>query len=432
MPLISLEVTMSLESTEKQSISMRHYLLLSMLSSISLWAGHFWQGQSLLIDGPFITMLAVGNLMYYIYASEKEILFYNTSTYPALFIFQIITIIGAALNQKSPSLVYLAAIPIVAGSLFFYSRSTNFNFKETHKGVGLLFIGVLSYLLLGRNNLILFSRHELIALSTFVLWGPGTIFLSLLFNTNKINNREIDTDSNNSEKDRFFFHDLINHTHCMNLLLSYKIDQGEGLNYKESVGLLNELNMLEELLQSHFKLPHVNLKDSVDYLPFEQVRSNLEKIIYSFLPKNKINVIIEYKGSIGPTVPVAKRMECCVLHVPLCRIVTNIAKNVSEAKSEEVIFNFDYRGDGLYLGIRNKTLRLDNRTKNSVESITQKIIDADEQDKVYRGIGLESVSMLCDNLNGRFDFIIEDNYWKSSIYLPNPNNQAMLLNKKVA
>ncbi|MBT6326547.1 MAG: GHKL domain-containing protein [Bdellovibrionales bacterium] len=423
---------MSFESTEKQNLIMDNYLLFSMLSSIGLWAGHFWQGENLLLDGPFITMLAVGNLMYYIYASEKEILFYNTSTYPALFIFQIITIIGAAFTQKLSSLVYLAVIPTIAGSLFFYSRATNFNFKERHKGVGLLFIGILSYLLLGRNNLTLLSRHELIALTTFLLWGPGTLFFSLFVNTKKMNHSEIEQDSQILEKDRFFFHDLINHTHCMNLLLSYKTDHGDGLNHKESVGLLNELKMLEDLLQSHFKLPHVNLKDSVDYLPFDQVRQSIEKIIYSFLAKDKVNVIIHYQGSIGPTVPVAKRMECCVLHLPLYRIITNIAKNVSEVKSREVIFNFDYRDDGLYLEIKNKTPGLDNTIKNSVESITQKILDSSEQNKIYRGIGLESVSMLCDNMNGSFDFIIENNYWKSSIYLPNPINQAMLLDKKVA
>ena len=144
---------MSFESTEKKNLIIDHYLLFSMLSSIGLWAGHFWQGENLLLDGPFITMLAVGNLMYYIYASEKEILFYNTSTYPALFIFLIITIVGASFTQELSSLVYLAAIPTVAGSLFFYSRSKKLNFKERHKGVGLLFIGILSYLLLGRNNL---------------------------------------------------------------------------------------------------------------------------------------------------------------------------------------------------------------------------------------------------------------------------------------
>lgn len=423
---------MSFESTEKKNLIIDHYLLFSMVSSIGLWAGHFWQGENLLLDGPFITMLAVGNLMYYIYASEKEILFYSTSTYPALFIFQIITIVGASFTQQLSSLVYLAVIPTVAGSLFFYNRSTRLNFKERHKGVGLLFIGILSYLLLGRNNLTLLSRHELIALSTFLVWGPGTIIFSLFVNTKKNDQSETEIDSQISDKDRFFFHDLINHTHCMNLLLSYKTDHGDGLNHKESVSLLNELNMLEDLLQSHFKFSHVNLKDSVDYLPFDQIRQSLEKIIYSFLPKNKVNVIIHYLGSIGPTVPIAKRMECCVLHLPLCRIVTNIAKNVSEAESVEVIFNFDYRDDGLYLEIKNKTPGLDNTIKNSVESITQKIMDNSEQGKIYRGIGLESVSMLCDNFNGSFDFIIEDNYCKSSIYLPNPINQAMLLNKKVA
>ncbi len=55
------------------------------------------------------------------------------------------------------------------------------------------------------------------------------------------------------QKNRMFFHDIINHTHGILLFLEQKKDYSKQIDEKEISLLLHEVKLMQTLISEHFK-----------------------------------------------------------------------------------------------------------------------------------------------------------------------------------
>lgn len=217
------------------------------------------------------------------------------------------------------------------------------------------------------------------------------------------------------KKDQLFFHDLINQIHGMGLFLNHKIHRNEGLKTKECRSFLEELTILQALVEDHFNDQHKDLNLSRrEHIELAEAKKGIFSIVKNFLG-DKIPYHLTFKGdSKGP-----------ISMTAFYRILNNVVKNIAECeKCGEAEFVFDYRRDGLYLTVKNKA------SPESVEGSARE--EAKTRAKKYQGpdhgpdhgpdlgLGLESITVLCQSLGGSFRFSREGDYWANEVFLPRP------------
>ncbi|MCY4523202.1 MAG: hypothetical protein OXB84_00545 [Halobacteriovoraceae bacterium] len=189
-----------------------------------------------------------------------------------------------------------------------------------------------------------------------------------------------------NDRDRLFFHDLINHIHGMLLYLDYQTENRRGLDVSQCRKITKELQILQTLIQDHFGYSHKNLPEDSLYKDISTVEKELEGLIKNFLPGKSYD--FQVKGE------VAGKINCSVFY----RVMGNIVKNIAEAQGRNVLFQLETKRDGIYFLVKN-------RTKSNNKTVKQKS-------------GLLSIGKLCESAGGSFDFFRENDFWVNRVFLP--------------
>jgi hypothetical protein len=400
------------------------YIVLSFAISIFLWIGEYSLIDNFVGQSFFPSLLVLGNYFFFRNVRGNIEQLKEHFHIPVYFLFQIICVIGTSFQFDQEACLFLAFIPCLCGSFHFIYQFHNTDQRSYFQrafGLTALFAGI-CFVFYGLNPTISFGADTVLFLISFCLWSQGMMYLggefinlkqkslfSRVFKLSKLGKHS----TNVGAKDKYFFHDLINHTHSINLFLSVKKEQG--LQPSECEIVKNEVKVLQSLIKDHFSLGHKNLDDVYDYVPFDIAKHGLFNMVENYLPENKVRCHFVFTGLLHETIAFKNRSYCKIHYPSFYRIMNNLIKNISEQNSREAEFIFDYQDEGLSIIVKNRILTLKDNRKELAGNLKKMILNHNNS---VAGIGLESVQTLCEELGGDFIFHIEGDYWISEVFIP--------------
>lgn len=404
------------------------YCFFSLVVSAALWLSFYFKDRTFLPNSFIESTLIVGSYFFFTtnYHHSKE--YKALKNYPLFFLFQTLCFIGLTFKYQSLAGLYLGLIPCVSATLFFLYRDEHGISANERKGMFLFLIGGCSFLALGTFNdvqfisyvdgalFLIFSSWVMGLIYTsneFVLAGQKSLVDFLLRRSKKT------MPVSEQRKNRLFFHDLINHTHGLNLFLATKESSDGSLTKEDTLILYKEIKLIQSLVKDHFGYQHKNLVNTYDVVSFDFARIGLLNLVDNFLPSEHFECFFFFKGATASEAPLEIRSSAIVHYPSFYRVVNNIIKNIAEAGPSSVEFNFDYTDDGLHLTVKNTLSKLSEKRSSSLADDLGKIIMMD-QVKNESGLGLESVNEILRSIGGHFAFKIENGQWVSQIYFPKP------------
>jgi hypothetical protein len=409
------------------------YLTQSFYLSFLLWIGLHRGGVDQSLEFFSSTLLAVNYLFYVFARGNLEKVTWSWQV-PSLFVFQIFTFVGLSFSLKTPASLFVSVIPCLAGMYYFLYQDGKTPERGESKSWALIAIALTSFFIfqgVEQSNSITF--HDGIFLGIFCAWTMGTVYFGnelilqekkSLFDRIRSGRNEIQESFAN--KERYFFHDIINQTHGLGLFLSSKSIDNQGLTALDCSRVLSEVKLMQALIKDHFGYGHKNIQEGYEYVNFDFAKMGLYTLIENFLPGDDIQCHIIFKGDIAESVSYSDRMRA-IVHCPtFYRVLNNLIKNISEENSKLIEFTFSYEEQGLSIFIKNKILSLKENETELASELSDIILD----NKVLpfkdraSGLGLESVTSLVSEVNGSFRFSIEGEYWVSEVFLPRPNQET--------
>jgi len=349
----------------------------------------------------------------------------------SFFLFQYFLNLGMALELKSQLVLFMATLPIVAALFAVQSDCFSTGQQKVKKAFGIIGVMALSlFLTMSHPELRSDMPISMAILVSFCLWQMGTIYLAnmewlrlsrkTLFRI--IKNKNLKNQSENGDafdvhplnRERYFFHDIINHTHGMGLMLRYRLLKEKGLTYEETISLSAELQALQTLVQDHFGLNHRNTSNDWEWKSFSFLKNMTVNLVHSFLPESQVDSFFTYKGTLAE----GESFNPCVAFAPYHRILTNLVKNCAEAGSKRVEFIFDGRVDDFTLTLKNDVYKEKPVGYDLGKSLEYLISGTTKDNFIGHGVGLESIETLCKEQGGSFHFYIENGHWVSQITLP--------------
>lgn len=402
------------------------YLFLSFSVSFLLWCARYISYGNIYDVGLLPSVLLLGSYFYFQNGLGQTQCFSKTPYLPALFVFQIVCCLGVG---SSISSAYLALVPCLSGIFYFNYNEVSDDERRDERSFALLGITAAAFVLMSSLTKWAYEVESLITFSCVIIWATGMILWakefmvqrekSTLFKLlKKSRNKKIIGNLEYSDKERFFFHDLINQTHGMLLFLSLK--QEKGISSDESKSLMEELRVIQSLIQDHFGYKHKNLDTNKAVISFDSAKVGLINLVDSFLPADKVNCHFLFEGEISDSTPYETRKSCLVHYPSFHRILNNIVKNLAEAQINEVEMLFNYSNEGLSITVKNKAFRLKDSKRDLADNLRQMILKNDDPQS-GQGLGLESIGSLCESLGGAFNFQVEGEFWVSHIFLPRPD-----------
>ena len=408
------------------------YLTFSLVTASFIWIGFSYNsgGVSLFIkDSFFISTLVVGSFCYFQNGFGRSYLFRDDHYLPTFFLFQFFMLLGASFQYQQLGGIYLSLIPTMAGLYFLQYKGRSYNQLFKARAVGLLVISCLSYFVIDYiSDIKLLDPIDGFLLITFIFWQASILYWSnhqfsndekgLLFSLLKRKKAKIvkKTFEFEENKERYFFHDIINQTYGVLLFLNQKIHLKKRLTYEESLMLTNEVKTMQSLIKDHFGYKHKEIINTWKIIPFEQVKDLLYHMILNYLPGTQVECHFSFLGHISDEQKVEVSDNQLIDFPVFYRILNNLVKNISEQKSNLVEFVFDYNDKGLSILIKNKILHLKESDGNLAKILSNIILD--EKKEIESGLGLESITSLVESEGGEFKFSIEEEYWVSRVFLP--------------
>lgn len=214
------------------------------------------------------------------------------------------------------------------------------------------------------------------------------------------------------EREKYFFHDLINHTHALSLWVANKLSQQEKFESSELGPLYQEIKNLQALIQDHYQLHHKDLNPK-KYISVAQLQAELQALLKNFLGERAKAVQLKLVET-----QVAQDYE---VYFPLwMRLLTNLVKNLSEHKTREIIFEFSLKDNGLNLITHNRVEKLFSEDDDFEEKMQSRMREAKDGDG---GLGLESIQYLTEDAGGIFKFEFENGLWTIELFVPHPQKK---------
>lgn len=220
------------------------------------------------------------------------------------------------------------------------------------------------------------------------------------------------------QKNRMFFHDLINHTHGILLFLEHKKDYVKNIDAKEISLLFHEVKIMQALISEHFKYEHKNLEANKEFVPFSILEQSIDLLFKIYFPES-INLKIEYRGKIALFENEEIKKSAIVHYASVYRILNNLIKNMSEAGSTEVLMIFDYNENDFYIETRNQ-FKSKAEKNNMAEYLGQLIV---KDYKKGQGLGLDSVRDVVNELGGEYLFDVKNGEWVNRVKIPHHNKK---------
>ncbi len=355
-------------------------------------------------------------------------------TWGAFFLVQFFMVLGLGIEHQRIEFFYLATMPIMA--FLFALQSDWFSPTQVKKKRATLVMGIALFSLSG----VLYHPEfrgqwpeAAIILMTFGLWQWGTIFLAnvewIRLSRQTLRARLRGNDSGRSSRkssdihpltsERYFFHDLVNHTHGVQLLLSSRIRKNCGLEPHEVGAISQEIGALQQLIHEHFGLGHKNLGPKASWRPFKECIEGCHNIVRAFLDSEEVEVFYQFKGTVSEydiKNPINQNIE--LPFVVFHRILTNLVKNCAESHSKRVEFTFTGDHEGLHLTLKNEVYKKRERGYELGKTLESLISEESDKEDGLKGLGLESIESLALGAGGSFHFYIHDGHWTSEVFLP--------------
>lgn len=348
---------------------------------------------------------------------------------PALFfMFQTLLLQSAAFELKDTSYLYLSLVPVMFGTFFIYTR--NFSHVYRPKDVTMVLPALWTSIFLALTEVYKFSfaKASLVELGIFFTWAQLSLYTASSFNRSGMKKarqellrrkQHVDLDEFEEKRERFFFHDLINHTHGLNLFLNQKISQRSLVSIDELHMLKKEIITLQSLITDHFDYRHKNLNQVLDIVPFDVAKAAVLNLTRNFLPSNRVKTVIVFDGLISDEQEKSQYLKCKVHYPSFYRIMNNLIKNISEARPREVELYFNYSNEGLFIEAKNSIIRIVDDKQDLALTLGNLILDEDKKKETEReAVGLDSIQILCQENGGHFHFEIIENRWVSKVFLP--------------
>jgi len=401
------------------------YKFTSFLTSSLLWCILYYNEPNFFSHAHFISLLTLGNAIMYFNTRELSHLHRSGTELPAYFLFQFISFIGMSYAHGQNEYIYMSMFPAMMSMYFFTFVSTS---KESIAQKKSLFVYTVLFC-----SMILFESYkkgeffnegELISFMAFTFWALSTVFWGLeqyLKGRKIIFSKLLSISSDehkisSSRHDRIFFHDVINHTHSMLLFLRTKKDNG--IDQTEVNNLIGELKLLQENIQHHFGFKHKDLISSKKDVPFQIALARVYGLIDAFFTHGE-EIFISLKGEISDQENSDTLRNCTVNIILFHQIMTNIIKNVYEAQSSRVEFIFDYQADGLHTTVINEPKKLNHEKINLDKDLGRVILDLGARQR--SGLGLDSISRICEEVGGDFSFSFSEGHWHTYFFIPHDN-----------
>ncbi len=411
----------------KQQKIVSSYLLVSWMIASALLL------EVLLFDVPrsssplfFLSLFWVANG--YFYQKSNLILspFVSQKIVASFFLFQFSTLLVQSFLTQKIGLLFLSFIPILAATAYFLTSSLE-RPKQRLNRLQWLYASVLVMglaLNLAMNSSFPRTDQSFTALVWFFLWSSAVIVIG------QRRTFESSAKSDESEKEQFFAHDLINHSTALKLFMKNK----KALTKEECSLVLNEIEALESLVVDHFQLKHQSLRDQSEWRLLVDIRSNVYSLIQTFLIEQSRIVHLHFFDSAEISLIEDHQLK---IHFPsFLRIFSNLIKNASDHGSPEVEVlcrlvkvKEDFQMD---MVIKSKLKNQLASNEDMAQSLSTLILTEEVDGRAH--LGLESVQRLCEESGGQFNFSLEGQLWVNHLIIPlrsksEPTQQGTLLKK---
>lgn len=405
------------------------YLSESFFLSIFLWMGlNVFSGHSEFEF--FSSLLLAAHYQFYIYAKGDLDKLDHCLEIPALFVFQIFSFVGLSFSLSVASPLFIAIIPCLAGMYYFLYQDGKTPERAESKSWTLIAIGLSSFFIFqGVKQSEFLNFNEGVCLTVFSLWALGTIYFGNEFFLKqrrslfkRLRNGKQRIEEVQVNKERYFFHDIINHTHGLNLFLESKILDTKGLTPLDTSRVADEIKLFQTLISDHFGYSHKDLGPSGEFVSFEFAKMGLFNLVENFLGADDIDCHMIFKGDIASDFSYQESKKAMVHYPTFHRVMNNLIKNISEENSKLIEFTFDYDQHGLNITVKNKILSLKENESFLERELEDIILESNVHNLRDRrsGLGLESIHSLVTEVDGSFHFSIEGEYWVSEVFLPRP------------
>lgn len=219
-------------------------------------------------------------------------------------------------------------------------------------------------------------------------------------------------------KERLFFHDLINQTHGMLLFLTHKEVKKESLTPQDLNMVIKEIKTMQSLIKDHYQFTHKNLIETYSWVGVDIIESSLQGLINNFLGHAKIEIKKSLKTDFS---------QDSFIHFPTYyRVMNNIIKNIAESKSENISIELEFTSEKLKVLTVNeisKPLKL-NESKKLEEVILS------DKNHLPKSLGLDSISALCEEAHGEFNFEIKNGSWINEFSIPTRKHFTQVIGTK--
>ena len=397
------------------------YKLTAFISSAFLWTLLFYFDADFFSRAHFATGLLVAN--YFIYTRTEGLSFYlnETDFYLYYFVFQMMCLIGVSYSHQSPDFLYMAILPIMMTVYHKTMVKNELNLKKDFFLYAYSSIFCMLLIVEGYRKGSIYTAPEAISLLTFFLWS----FSSLVFGfymyqkdrrkfLKSVLKKSVNNNVNSNKNDKMFFHDFINHTHSLLLYLRSKRDD-EYITRDEVQNLIHEVKLMQETLHQHYGFTHKNIKSGGQFVPFHMAMARVYQLIEAFFDKEE-KIDIKFLGHIKNSGSIEKIRECTIDFIAFHRVITNLLKNAHEAGSDHIECIFDYKDDGLHFTISNSLDRFSQNKMSLDRDLGIHILSSQSSSSDH--LGLESITRVCEDAGGTFEFRLVSGRWISNCFLP--------------
>lgn len=405
------------------------YLLLSFAVSVFLWTGLALTQDQFFINSFFISSLVAVNYSCFCHGLGHGSILNEAKGFGALLLAQFSLFVGCAFEYQSTTIIFLAIFPCVIACYTMLTSEREFKSGLFSKDLIPPLMGVCCYLLfMTVQRDLAWPAVDLLALSGFVLWSLGTLYWgsALIKHENKSlissmlkrghGHWRWRMDKDRQKEDRMFFHDVINHTHALNLFLQQKVSTDATMQEQEIYAVMNEVKSLQSLVSDHYGFKHKNLLSTLNWVELDFAMGGFHRMIHSLLPGN-IEIQIEQDGKLDRSKVDRSRMNLMIHYPSFIRVCTNLIKNIAEQKPKKAYFSFEASERSIIIHFKNKMGHLHSVSRDLEHALSDNILSAD-QAEVSDHLGLESVQSLCLDNGGNFEFKIDDGHWTAIVELP--------------
>lgn len=412
------------------------YLTLSFFCS-GLWLiFYFYLRPDFFYLGLYPSLLFFGTAYFFMKIDDSSLLLKQAKGAPLLFWGQFSALIGTGLSYENVGPLYASITPIFAAFYFFHFIDRGEVKKNQSMQEEIIFWGLVACSIVGMSSnydISFIKVEDWVFMLGSLFWSVGLVYIGgkLVQRERRLLLRGILRKQNMSfkgeDEDRFFFHDLINLTHGIGLFLEHKVKQKCNLKTAELLELKEEVKTVELLAKDHFGMTHKNLTEISDYVSLEKIKESIDRMLDNYLPKSEA----QCHFIMGETLKKLQNKD--YFHYPsLNRIFLNLIKNISEIESTEVEFHFIAFESHLDIIIKNRIFKLEGDRKNLLTNLNDIIYKSEfngqyEQSRV--GLGLESISGICEKIGAEFTFSIEDGLWVTNLSIPYQNHNEICLKK---